>query len=57
MARDGRQREYVANDDDCKLEYFYETRPDSSDSSDSSDRIHPMNCLQMVSLEEYSEHP
>ena len=54
MARDGRQLEYVTNDDDCKLEYFYENRPDLSDSSD---RIHPMNCVQMVSLEEYSEHP
>ena len=54
MARDGRQLEYVANDDDCKLEYFYENRPDSSDSSD---WIHAMNCVQMVSSEEYSEHP
>ena len=54
MARDGTQLEYVANDDHCKLEYFYENRPDSSDSSD---QIHPMNCVQMVSLEEYSEHP
>ena len=54
MARDGRQLEYVTNDDDCKLEYFYENRPDSSDSSD---WIHAMNCVQMVSSEEYSEHP
>ena len=54
MARDGTQLEYVANDDHCKLEYFYENRLDLSDSSD---RIHQMNCVQMVSLEEYSGHP